>query len=122
MAKKATRVVASTPVEVAAQPEAQQPVADSAPAAEASTDTDMACATCGGTPPPPTPFENFSFAARSVDTPPEGYVQMKFTGNYQAPVVYLGLYSGCISCPPVWVNPGDVARLESTGAWQKVEA
>ena len=82
----------------------------------------MACATCGGDTPVVEPVVRSISESIAPDRPDEAAVLMKFTGTYAAPVVYLGLYSGCISCPAVWVNPGDVARLESTGAWQKVEA
>jgi hypothetical protein len=122
MAKKASKAVAPAKAEVTAQPEAQQPAPENAPVAEASTETDMACATCGGVPAGPTQFEGF-VESRSVDgSPPAGWVLMKFTGTYVAPVTYLGQYSGCVTCTPVYVNPGDVSRLEGTGAWVRVEA
>ncbi len=122
MAKKASKAVAPAKAEVAAQPETQAPAPESAPVAAASTETDMACATCGGQPVAPTPFEGFVESRSADGSPPAGWVLMKFTGTYAAPVTYLGQYAGCVTCPPVPVNPGDVARLEGTGVWVRVEA
>ena len=48
---------------------------------------------------------------------------MRFIGNYTAPVTYLGLYAGCVTCAPVWVDPGHVdARLTELGHRQAAAA
>ena len=123
MAKKASKAVAPAKAEVAAQPETQAPAPESAPETVASTETDMAC--CGN-PSGPTPFEGVSDPRSLIGNSTAGYVLMKFvhtnTSLFAAPVLYLGLYSGCIDCPPVLVNPSDVERLEQTGVWFRVEA
>jgi hypothetical protein len=51
----------------------------------------------------------------------DGTVEMAYVGPYAGDVTYFGKYTGCIGCKPVKVDPGDVKRLELTGAWRAVE-
>lgn len=124
MAKRASKTVAAEPAIVT--PEAQPAAAAAepvAPVADAPTEnTDMPCVTCGGVvindaPPPPI---TEAAQASAPEQPAPDTVLMKFTGAQSGPVTYFGLYAGCATCAPVWVNPGDVERMELTGVWVRV--
>jgi glycosyltransferase involved in cell wall biosynthesis len=48
----------------------------------------------------------------------DGLIEMEYVGRYEAPVTYFGKYSGCKTCAPARVEPGDVQRMADTGAWR----
>lgn len=125
MAKKASKAVVSVEPETTAIPQEQTPevVAETAPASAPAVDgaTEMPCATCGQAPAGPPPVITEMSQAIAPESPGGGAVLMRFTGTYPAPVTFLGLYPGCVTCAPVWVDPGHVARLEGTGQWARVE-
>lgn len=125
MAKKrdkgAAVVNAAAPEPQPVARETPEAPADPAPQAVPETESaDVSC--CGNVPSGPEPVVTRAAQAIAPESPGEGAVLMRFTGTYTAPVTYLGLYAGCTTCAPVWVDPGHVARLEGTGAWVRVEA
>jgi hypothetical protein len=108
-----------TPAETTPVDESAVPVEPAAEQAATQGEPDMACANCGDNTPLPNAFNETTANATKRE---DGFVQLKFTGGYEGPVTYFGLYDGCISCPPVWADPNDVARLLNTGVWAVVEA
>lgn len=126
MAKKrdkgAAVVNAAAPEPQPVARETPEAPADPAPQAAPETEITDVAGCCGEIPPGPEPVVTRAAQAIAPESPGEGAVLMKFVGNYTAPVTYLGLYAGCVTCAPVWVDPGHVARLEGTGAWARVEA
>ncbi len=119
MAKKASKAAVSDNTEAVAQPEA--PATQPEPAALSGAESEtMPCATCGQQPAQPTQFDHLVDVLAPAPAIVNG-VLMKFTGRYEAPVQFLGLYQGCVTCPHVQVDPGHVVRLEGTGMWAVVE-